>query len=619
MRNWMLFAGVVAMISACSDDGGEPVDACPEGTVRVGDECQAVDGGAGDGGSMTDGGDMDAGTTDGGAATDGGSNTDGTSDGGGSGAVPFNVDDFYGPSGYFGEFCAIEAIACSERGGDETGLCHGFTWTPNGGPCEDSTEEGFAGVWWQNPDGNFGDEPGLELPGPVNGVRFYAWGEAGGETVEFLAGYPTDAASGTTGDVTLTTTPTEYTISFGELVTGTQAGGFGWVAANNEVTIYVDSIAYVDDLEVTEPDAGTDAGTDGGSGGEFTVSISDNFGPSGYFGEFCAITELTCPDGPQGGAGACIGYEWVPNGGPCEGSEEAGFAGVWWQNPDGNWGDQPGFAIPDGVTGVQFYAWGEAGGEVVEFSSGYATDPATGTTGQVTLTTSPTRYEIDFGGPVSGDFAGGFSWVAADNGVRFYVDTIEFVGGSSGGTDAGPGVDAGPGTDAGGGGDPGSGEGPSSLPVIVSDWFGPSGYMGETGAITDEACSDTTRPDSARGLCHRFTWTPSGGAGWAGVFWQYPDGNWGDLPGLTFPSGASTLRFYAWGRDGGEVVKFAGGYGDSDPVNAETADLTLSASPTQYEITFGGASIPSIAGGFAWFAGGADAPVVFYVDDIVWE
>ena len=125
-------------------------------------------------------------------------------------------------------------------------------------------------------------------------------------------------ASGTTGDVGADDDATEYTISFGELVTGTQAGGFGWVAANNEVTIYVDSIAYVDDLEVTEPDAGTDAGTDGGSGGEFTVSISDNFGPSGYFGEFCAITELTCPDGPQGGAGACIGYEWVPNGGPCE-------------------------------------------------------------------------------------------------------------------------------------------------------------------------------------------------------------------------------------------------------------------------------------------------------------
>src|SRR5689334_18820261 len=92
-------------------------------------------------------------------------------------------------------------------------------------------------------------------------------------------------------------------------------------------------------------------------------------------------------------------------------------------------------------------------------------------------------------------------------------------------------VDAG--SQAGGDGTTGNGEAPSVLPFAVDDWYGPSGYMGDgehPGAIKDGQMCLPSRPSEWIGNCHRYTWTPSGTA-WAGVYWQYPDGNWGDKPG----------------------------------------------------------------------------------------
>src|SRR6478735_6852338 len=97
-------------------------------------------------------------------------------------------------------------------------------------------------------------------------------------------------------------------------------------------------------------------------------------------------------------------------------------------------------------------------------------------------------------------------------------------------------------TTGGGKTDGGTGESaPSTLPFAVDDWYGPSGYMGDgehSGAIKDAQMCLPSRPSTWIGHCHRYTWTPSGTA-WAGVYWQYPDGNWGDKPGLTIPAGAT--------------------------------------------------------------------------------
>ena len=100
--------------------------------------------------------------------------------------------------------------------------------------------------------------------------------------------------------------------------------------------------------------------------------------------------------------------------------------------------------------------------------------------------------------------------------------------------------------------------GPTSLPFGVDDFWFASGYMGdgELGAIETNEC-ETRLPDAV-GTCHHFTWAPvstdENGKGWAGVLWQYPSNNWGDIdektgmatPGLEVPSGAQSTRFHAW-------------------------------------------------------------------------
>jgi hypothetical protein len=179
-------------------------------------------------------------------------------------------------------------------------------------------------------------------------------------------------------------------------------------------------------------------------------------------------------------------------------------------------------------------------------------------------------------------------------------------------------IDAGgnPDTD-GGGGD----VAPTVLPFAVDDWYGPSGYMGDgenVGAIMDAQACLPSRPSTWIGNCHRYTWTPSGTA-WAGVYWQYPDGNWGDQPGLTIPAGATQIAFQAWGATGTEKVDFMVGMMAVDGFEVKQAEIVLTTTPTRYTLPLAGASYARVVGGFGWVAKEATAPMTFGIDDIRWE
>ena len=156
------------------------------------------------------------------------------------------------------------------------------------------------------------------------------------------------------------------------------------------------------------------------------------------------------------------------------------------------------------------------------------------------------------------------------------------------------------------------------LPLYVDEWFGPSGYMGdgEDGLIESTPCP--LRPSMGLGTCHRFAWTP-GEKGWAGVFWQFPDGNWGTTGGLAMPSGAQTVRFTAWGQTGTEVVTFGAGMGDVDGFSAELSAVSLTDTPTEYVIDLSGVNYQEIVGGFVWTCDQSASEVVFYVDEIRWD
>lgn len=98
-----------------------------------------------------------------------------------------------------------------------------------------------------------------------------------------------------------------------------------------------------------------------------------------------------------------------------------GWAGIYWQHPDGNWGDKIGFSLV-GAKKISFYAKGERGGEIVEFKSGGIRtegkpyqDSFMKSTGEVVLTTTWTKYTIDLSDLTEKHLSsviGAFCWVA---------------------------------------------------------------------------------------------------------------------------------------------------------------------------------------------------------------
>jgi len=187
---------------------------------------------------------------------------------------------------------------------------------------------------------------------------------------------------------------------------------------------------------------------------------------------------------------------------------------------------------------------------------------------------------------------------------------------SSGTVDAAPG-----GADASDPGKPDAGANPTQLPFTVDDWFAPSGYMGDgesPGAITDKPMCMPSRPSGWVGHCHRFAYTP-GTKKWGGVYWQYPDGNWGDHPGLVIPTGATKVSFQAWGEAGGEKLKFLVGMKAVDGFEIDKEGVELTTTPTLVEIDLTGATYGKVVGGFGWVAADATSAISFNVDDLHWQ
>lgn len=157
----------------------------------------------------------------------------------------------------------------------------------------------------------------------------------------------------------------------------------------------------------------------------------------------------------------------------------------------------------------------------------------------------------------------------------------------------------------------------------VNNFF-PSGWLGDYDAIRRISWEDNPR---AGNNCLRFRYTARTpqGAGWAGVYWQNPVNNWGDIKGGFDLTGATKLTFWARGEKGDEtIVRFgigglSGKYPDS--CKAEIGPVTLTKEWREYTIDLRGKDLSYIIGGFYWMTDKNSNPdgAVLYLDDIKYE
>jgi hypothetical protein len=147
----------------------------------------------------------------------------------------------------------------------------------------------------------------------------------------------------------------------------------------------------------------------------------------------------------------------------------------------------------------------------------------------------------------------------------------------------------------------------------------PSGYMGETAAIT--VTGDSRENPRSGPTVMKVSYGK--GDGWGGVVWQSPINDWGAKPGGFDLTGAKRLSFWARGATGGEKVKFGFGVIGADQPYGDTAkrelEVTLSTEWREFSLSAEGSDLTRIKTGFMWVLAGQGVPVTFFLDDVRWE
>ena len=153
----------------------------------------------------------------------------------------------------------------------------------------------------------------------------------------------------------------------------------------------------------------------------------------------------------------------------------------------------------------------------------------------------------------------------------------------------------------------------------------PSGWMGDYG---DLKFNDAWSYDPySRRTCIRVVYTAEKkqGAGWAGIYWQDPPNNWGNMKGGYDFMGAKKVTFWAKGEKGQEIIaefKVGGIQGEySDTASTSIGPVTLTPEWKEYTIDLKNEDLSLVTGGFCFVISSSDNPqgVIFYLDDIAYE
>ena len=147
---------------------------------------------------------------------------------------------------------------------------------------------------------------------------------------------------------------------------------------------------------------------------------------SGYMGDTSGIMmDPKCTDNPKNGK-TCLKVDYNKG--------TAGWAGVAWQNPANDWGDQPGGHDLTGATKLTFWVRGAKGGEKVSCGVGLIgadkkyPDSAKAEAKNQVLTTEWKQITIDLKDKDLKSVKTGFYWTLGAQGdtVTFYLDDIQF-------------------------------------------------------------------------------------------------------------------------------------------------------------------------------------------------
>lgn len=153
----------------------------------------------------------------------------------------------------------------------------------------------------------------------------------------------------------------------------------------------------------------------------------------------------------------------------------------------------------------------------------------------------------------------------------------------------------------------------------------PSGW---TGDYEDLGFDDNFTVNSHSGnSCIKVTYSAkaSHGGGWAGIYWQNPLNNWGQIKGGFNLNGATKLTFWARGDKGGERIEEVGmgwpmgDYPDSDTAKIES--IVLTKDWKKYTIDINDKKLNYISCGFYLFVRKEFNPkgCTFYLDDMIYE
>ena len=296
---------------------------------------------------------------------------------------------------------------------------------------------GWAGVYWQNPANNWGNKKGgFDLSG-MNKLTFWARGAKGGEVLQkvMVGGikgtYP-DSSVVEMGPIELTDTWKEYTVNLSDKDLSYINGGFGWTTTADlnpdGATFYIDDIKFESDSALKPEGKKQEAlplyvYSD-------RSSARNHYIPSGWMGDYGDIKyDGSSKEDPYLGD-TCI--KLVYNALKAQG---AGWAGIFWQNPANNWGTVDGGFDLSKAAKLTFWARGAKGGERIEEFKvggimGEFSDSDSAVIGPVILDKEWKQYTIDLKGKDMSYIIGGFCWSAnVDNnpeGATFYLDEIKF-------------------------------------------------------------------------------------------------------------------------------------------------------------------------------------------------